>query len=120
MKFPTKADRIATFHQEIRALGFTSYSEYLRGEHWSETKTRFRASKLCRHQCAACGARNVPMLIHHKTYKRIGREYLGDLVEVCRACHAAVHQYEENSGKHLWEATNKVVRKSRKGIWKVP
>lgn len=119
MRFKTKAERIADFYHEIRAMGFPSYPAYLRGDHWAETKKRFRASKLCKHQCSACGARNTPMFIHHKTYKRIGREYLSDLIEVCGPCHTAIHNHESDSGKHLWEATNKVVRKIRKGAWKM-
>lgn len=60
------------------------------------------------------------MFIHHKTYKRIGKEKLNDLIEVCGACHSAIHEHENESGTHLWAATNKVVRKTRKGLWSGP
>lgn len=120
MKFKTKSERISEFHAEIRSMGYSSYSEYLRSDHWLETKRRFRASKLYKHKCSACGNDQSPMFIHHKTYKRIGRERLNDLIEVCGSCHSAIHKHENHSGRHLWQATNKVIRKTRKGLWRGP
>lgn len=101
------------FHERLRELGYHSYREYLSSPHWADVKARFRASKLCSNSCAACGSRG-PTAIHHRTYKRVGAEYLIDLNELCRPCHEKVHAYEDATQQHLWAVTNKVVRKARK------
>jgi len=42
------------------------------------------------YRCEACG---VPwgLQVHHKTYQRLGKEDLDDLVCLCRVCHRKFH-----------------------------
>ncbi len=83
-----------------------SYREYLQSEHWQELKARFRQSKLCKHRCYVCGGAEH-INIHHKSYKRIGRERLNDLIELCQDCHYLTHELDKKrTSQHhnLWNA----------------
>lgn len=64
------------------------YRGYLESEHWK----RMRSAVLNRdrHRCRDCGSKG-PLHVHHKTYKRIGRERMTDLVTLCEDCHAERH-----------------------------
>jgi hypothetical protein len=44
-------------------------------------------------------------VVHHQSYKRLGGEYLRDLVVLCRDCHSQVHQREKERGEGLGTAT---------------
>ncbi len=66
----------------------TSYRKYLSTVHWSIV----RAKKLLLNpKCEKC---KTPILlnIHHKTYKRLGRELLTDLITLCEDCHCKLHK----------------------------
>lgn len=65
-----------------------NYQEYIRSGAWREVKRRYRASRLPQ-TCFVCNGSVVDL--HHKTYKRLGRERLTDLLPLCRAHHAAAH-----------------------------
>lgn len=65
------------------------YNLYLRTQHWKQ----MRALAIDRYgrTCVLCdGDDNVN--VHHRTYERIGRERLDDLVVLCRKCHASHHR----------------------------
>lgn len=75
-----------------------SYYDYLKSHYWTETKIRYRKSKLDQ-DCFCCGT-NEKLEYHHRTYKRLGHENLHDLIPVCRSCHQKIHdrwqrQYNE-------------------------
>jgi hypothetical protein len=74
----------------LRALGYASYSDYLRSPHWREVKARYRASDLP--QACMCGADDVQL--HHTTYDRIDAEDLSDLLPLCASCHTLIHVLE--------------------------
>jgi 5-methylcytosine-specific restriction endonuclease McrA len=65
-----------------------SYPEYLKTAHWD--CTRRRALLRAGHQCWRCEATSN-LDVHHRTYVRRGREEEGDLVVLCRSCHALEH-----------------------------
>jgi hypothetical protein len=88
---------MSTQAARLRKLGLT-YREYLRSEHWRNTRASYRASGLPQ-ACLVCGASKVNL--HHRTYQRLGRESLTDLVPLCRPCHRSVHEYLwANPGYH--------------------
>lgn len=67
-----------------------AYESYLRTRRWRE----FRAQALERAHgtCEHCGIsesthRLLVLDVHHKTYKRLGREAPGDVEVLCRPCH---------------------------------
>lgn len=64
-----------------------TYAEYLRTDQW-----RKRRAKTIEHyqgKCYCCGLDGHE--VHHRTYKRMGKEIPSDLVLLCQPCHAAVH-----------------------------
>jgi len=66
------------------------YAEYLQSPQWQETRRRFWASRYPK-RCHACSRDDVPLDLHHRTYKRLGRERLSDLILLCRSCHDETH-----------------------------
>jgi hypothetical protein len=70
------------------------YQRYLRCKHWLITRRLVleRANSRCE-ICRECHASEV----HHKTYQRVGRENLDDLLAVCERCHKIQH----SDGPHL-------------------
>lgn len=57
-------------------------------DHWLSLKTH--ASSRAHDHCEFCQLRPIYDL-HHRTYKRTGRELLSDVMAVCRRCHEAIH-----------------------------
>ena len=99
---------IATFHETLRQLGYKSYAEYLGSEHWADLNRRKTAKtcKVCR------GPRQV---LHHRTYKRLGHEWLADMIPLCHKHHKMIHSLEDPMDqKGLYGHTNKIVRRERK------
>lgn len=114
MRAPSRDVRIAEFNEKLRGMGYSSYREYLSGDHWRDVRRRYWASKLAKKGCCAgCGATSI-LNLHHRTYKRIGEERLTDLILVCRDCHVDVHHLEASQRIHVWGATKKALRSARK------
>lgn len=63
------------------------YDRYLRCDAWQETRERALAA--AQHSCQVCGSQATQ--VHHRTYARVGRERLSDLLALCRDCHESVH-----------------------------
>lgn len=79
---------------EVRALRALPYGEYLQTEHWKAL--RLRVLKSAVYRCQMCNA-DKPLDVHHRTYKRLGRERLSDLTALCRDCHEKFHkEFERN------------------------
>jgi len=107
----------------VRLLGFASYSDYLKSEHWQEFRKKFFSkSAVCKNlrakfgelRCQFCH-KSAVLHLHHKTYKRLGAEYLSDVVLICAECHEKSHErHRLNPRKGLWAATNQVGRRKRK------
>lgn len=72
--------------RELRAL---PYGEYLKTRHWQDT--RFKALCQGNFTCRKCGQFGGALEVHHKTYKRLGREKPRDLRVLCGECHREVH-----------------------------
>jgi 5-methylcytosine-specific restriction endonuclease McrA len=56
-----------------------------------------RAGGICE-ACRLHDARHV----HHKTYKRLGKERLKDLLAVCPACHMEIHGIDNSAYLPAW------------------
>lgn len=68
-----------------------NYEAYLKSEHWQDVRRRFRESGLGRNpHCYTCGSSDK-LNLHHKTYKRVGKERLTDLMYLCEDCHRVLH-----------------------------
>jgi hypothetical protein len=80
-----EAERTATL-VGLRAL---PYEEYLRTEHW--LKTAQRARRAADYKCQLCNRADSELHVHHRTYERLGEEYLKDLIVLCEECHRRFH-----------------------------
>ncbi len=93
----------------LNNLGYRSYRDYLKSEHWADLRKRYWKSKLVtrneegRITCAYCNSTGL-LNLHHKTYKRLGGEKLHDLILLCSLHHEAAHEAEK-AGNQLWKAT---------------
>lgn len=75
--------------RQLQELGFEGgYADYLTSTAWYRLKARYRKSDLPQ-DCQMCGSGDVEL--HHRTYERVGREELTDLIPLCKGCHSAAH-----------------------------
>lgn len=95
--------------QQIRKMGFCApfvsddpewYKEYLKTDHWKKVQAEYRSSDLPQF-CLIC--KNTKFELHHRTYDRIGAEFLSDLVPLCRTHHQKTHDLVKQ-GAPLWSA----------------
>jgi len=84
-----------------------NYQKYIRSAAWEAKKKKYRESKLPQ-TCLVCGSKKIDL--HHRTYKRLGNEWLNDLVPLCREHHEGVHRFQKKHGLNLWGATKLYVR----------
>jgi 5-methylcytosine-specific restriction endonuclease McrA len=68
---------------------YRAYLDYLKSPEWASTKRRAFAKH--GYRCARCEATSK-LHVHHKTYKRLGRERLSDLEILCSDCHEKQHK----------------------------
>jgi hypothetical protein len=98
----------------LKALGFKSYRHYLLySPAWQETKERYEASGRPQ-KCMVCHDPHYEL--HHRTYKRLGRELLQDLIPLCRDHHDQVHRQHEplwNGHRGLRQRTGRASGGSR-------
>jgi hypothetical protein len=95
---------MATHRSALKKLGMT-YKAYLQSDHWIALKKRFY--KKYPRQCAICESKGQVDL-HHRTYKRLGKERITDLVALCREHHSAFH--EEHDFSFMWQKTKSFIR----------
>lgn len=81
---------MSKFREKLNELGFDNYNQYLNSPHWKDVRRRYYQSKLYHGHCECC-FRQVPLQLHHKTYKRLGNENLNDFVTLCKECHTKSH-----------------------------
>ena len=95
------------FHNYLDGNNIT-YQEYLESDHWKDLRKRFWASKLHNRSCYVCGVKSG-LQVHHKSYKRIGREKLHDLLLLCGGCHTETHKLDkERTNGILWGAAKRL------------
>lgn len=82
------------------------YAAYMKSAAWDSVKARYRKSDRPQ-ACVVCGAKRVDL--HHRTYKRLGREHLSDLIPLCRTHHLAAHALVEAGAASLWIAHTRLV-----------
>ena len=64
------------------------YARYLRSSQWKKKAQKVRQRD--HFKCKLCGKPGY--IVHHKTYERVGHEWMRDLITVCEACHKSIHQ----------------------------
>lgn len=85
--------RFLSFKDQLKELGFDSYSKYLASPHWKGVRVDYESSDLPQF-CLGCKSNRFEL--HHRTYTRLGNEKLVDLIPLCRECHKKVHDYAKN------------------------
>jgi hypothetical protein len=65
------------------------YHEYLKSEHWQET--RKAALKRADYRCQVCNG-TKRLEVHHRTYERLWMENDADLTVLCDECHGLFHK----------------------------
>jgi 5-methylcytosine-specific restriction endonuclease McrA len=99
MRSPRPGSRWSVARVAIRGR----YASYIDSEPWYRRRERWHAQWVARTGvepvCIVCGAEWTLRVgdLHHRCYDRLGAEAFEDLVPLCRACHAAVHD--------LWDAS---------------
>lgn len=65
-----------------------SYTKYLKTDHWA----KIRLEKLLLNPvCEKCDSA-INLNLHHKTYCRLGKEKLTDIITLCQPCHIKLHK----------------------------
>lgn len=72
---------------KLQAMGLGCFSEYHKTLHWQRINTAIKKDRPW--TCYACGA-DKDLHITHKTYSRLGKESLRDLVVLCKPCQEEV------------------------------
>jgi hypothetical protein len=75
--------------RRLAELGFASYSDYLKSEHWASVKRSLKVS-----QCEVCGETTL-LDLHHLNYVCLGRESPFDVATVCQTCHKRLHEHAQ-------------------------
>lgn len=93
----------------VRELGWRGvpYAVYLKTTHWQTL--RARVFKLDKGRCVMCPRHGS--CVHHRTYERLGSEWISDVVTLCENCHHQIH-----AGKMALDRP--VRRKHMKKRWK--
>jgi ribosomal protein S14 len=88
--------RAAETREQERAEFSSWYrDEYLHSPEWHRKRDKVLARADGR--CEGCGERRATQ-VHHLTYTHVGREFLFQLVAVCRDCHEQIHASQEQPG----------------------
>lgn len=75
--------------KSFRKLGFKSYHEYLKSDHWKDFRRRYFACH--KRRCSICG-KTKRIELHHITYARLGHEQMDNVRPLCHFCHALTHR----------------------------
>lgn len=74
---------------ELRPTVRADYDAYLKTPAWR--RVRDEAIARANGRCALCDAEG-PLQGHHRTYRNLGHELPGDVIALCRRCHATFHR----------------------------
>jgi len=64
------------------------YDEYLKSDQWR--KKRIKVILRANNTCEGCLIESCDV-VHHKTYKHVGDEFLFELIGLCNGCHKRLH-----------------------------
>lgn len=94
------------YHNYLRKNKIT-YRQYLKSNHWKDVRKRFYKKHRGKIKCFNCGRSKVILHLHHKTYARLGKEKLTDLVLLCKSCHRQEHNLPKIK---LWGWVRRIMR----------
>lgn len=88
-------ERIKAREARLRPMGFASYDAYINSPEWKALRDAYWRDPDTPKTCAVCGACEPPLILHHKTYERVGAERFDDLAPVGQPCHVLIHELEK-------------------------
>jgi hypothetical protein len=65
------------------------YRTYIASDKWRNNPVRLAELAEAKNRCRICfdaGTARSPLEVHHATYRRLGREIVGDLIALCGLC----------------------------------
>lgn len=66
----------------LEKLGYRCYADYLKSIHWKHLVAKYRMP------CIVCGKKGQ---LHHRSYKKLGRETKSDFASLCQDHHFWAH-----------------------------
>jgi hypothetical protein len=66
------------------------YFEYIHSNLWKARASAYKRARGYRCETVGCNCFNN-VSVHHRNYKRLGRELDSDLICLCRNCHETIH-----------------------------
>jgi len=89
------------------ALDGLPYAEYLKSTEWARIKRKAMTRPHYQY-CFVCKREDLPLEIHHRTYKWIGTERaMSGLVALCREHHQFIHDLAKEHNLPVRKATKK-------------
>lgn len=79
----------------IAETKFVEYKEYIKSPEWISRANKERTKNP---SCSLCNSKGV-LVVHHRTYVRLGKENDSDLVVLCKGCHSLFHSAYIYSGE---------------------
>lgn len=89
--------------QAYRTVERWGYKSYIQSPEWKARRDRVVA--VYGGRCYCCSEQTQFLDVHHRTYRRLGKERPDDLVPVCRRCHQLIHEIARTQGVSLVTAT---------------
>lgn len=73
-----------------------TYHNYIMSRRWREHPARLAELAASGFRCRLCNDEGTdgPLEVHHRTYKNLGNEQVGDLTTLCRRCHLLVTDHQ--------------------------
>jgi hypothetical protein len=83
-------------------FGEVDYRLYMKSSIWKQVKERIK--QIYNYKCKFCGSSNE-LHVHHRTYDRLGHEYIDDLVVYCHHCHYEIEKpkIKEKQNYNRWK-----------------
>ena len=98
-----KYQELVALLEAERADWVVEYEAYLKSPAWQEK--RMVALERAGRRCQICGAKGVPLEVHHNSYERLGDELPEHLLVACDPCHERIHGV--TNGKVTWKPTRR-------------
>lgn len=95
-------------NKRLIGLGYSSYDDYTSSDHWKQF--RDQVLRMTPRRCTACSDDEARLELHHRTYWRLGREFLEDVSLLCGRCHDTVHKISSWENVSIDEATEIVIQ----------
>lgn len=95
----------------LTSMGLASYNEYLHSDHWKAFRTAYYREHP--RKCVVCGFAGDRVVLHHKTYDRLGAEHPEDVIPLCDDCHQKTHNLVDK-GEAFLDVAHLLIKQGRR------